>query len=312
MPGYSVNKKNKVESLTGIPKPESHTPMKTIILFSISLLLVGCSLSPQSPSVDAAFIRTMAANTVIVQMTQGANIPTDTPIPPSATALPASPTSVPASPTSPPTLTATSTPDLLFPTAVSGDPSLVLGPPTWTDSFSSDTNWTLFDEACFSSVIADGKYVMTGKLAALCWEVSWPRVKNFYLNALAQTTTICPANGSYGLLFRAPDPKSGYIFRVTCEGKYMLSTWDGDKDEGETLIKPTSSSAIRSGPNQTNLIGVMAQEKNLSLYVNGIPVAVVEDSAFSEAGLFGFAIRGGDGDEPITVNFDEINYWELP
>ncbi len=46
-----------------------------------------------------------------------------------------------------------------------------------------------------------------------------------------------------------------------------------------TLIQPNSSSAIHTGLNQSNLIGVVANGSTLDLYVNNQKIDSVSDSA---------------------------------
>jgi putative lipoprotein len=197
------------------------------------------------------------------------------------------------------------------PTSPPDDPALVLGTPTFKDSFSKNSgNWTLFDYDCFQSEIIDGKYVMTGKGAGyMCWEFTWPKVKNFYLETTVQPVDECPEGNAYGLIFRSPDNNAGYVYALSCEGQYYLWAWDGEN--GTTLLKPTNSTQILPGANQENRIGVKADGKTLDLYINGVLQTRVTDEQFLERGKFGTAILALDG-QPFTVYFDNLTMWELP
>jgi hypothetical protein len=186
----------------------------------------------------------------------------------------------------------------------------VLGAAKFIDTFDTDDNWTLFDVECFTSAIEDGKYVATGKRASYCWETTWPRVQDFYLDVLVTTTESCPDNAQFGLLFRAPDTTSGYAFGISCNGQFGMGYWDGDS--GAALSKPTLSEVVNAGPNQTNRLGVLAVGSTYQMYINGELVGEVEDNTFTQMGLIGLVVRGGDGRVPVTVNFDELSYWELP
>ena len=212
--------------------------------------------------------------------------PTATELPPTATQAPA--------PTSPP-----------------DDPALVLGTPTFKDSFSTNSgNWTLFDYDCFQSEIIDGKYVMTGNGAGYaCWEFTWPKVKNFYLESSVEPVDECPEGNAYGMIFRSPDNNEGYVYALTCEGEYYLWAWDGEN--GTFLVKKTASAQIRAGANQENRIGVMADGEAISLYINGVLQTRANDDIFLERGKFGTAILALDG-QPFTVYFDNLTMWELP
>lgn len=196
------------------------------------------------------------------------------------------------------------------PTPIPGDPAQVLGAAKFKDTFDNADNWTLFDVDCFTSTIEDGKYVMTGKRGSYCWETTWPRIQDFYLDVLVTTTETCPTNARFGLLFRAPDTTSGYIYGISCEGQFGMGYWDGDS--GAALNKLTASEVINVGLNQTNRLGVLAVGSTYQMYINGELVGEVEDTTFTQEGLIGLVVRGGDGRVPITVNFDDLSYWELP
>ncbi len=212
---------------------------------------------------------------------------------PTATELPPTPTQAPP------------------PTAPPDDPAQVLGTPTFKDSFSKNSgNWTLFDYDCFQSEIIDGKYVMTGKGAGYaCWEFTWPKVKNFYLETSVEPVDECPEGNAYGLIFRSPDNNAGYVYALTCEGQYYLWAWDGE--DGTFLLRNTNSAQVRPGANQENRIGVMAEGETLHLYINGVLQTRVNDDTFLERGKFGTAILALDG-QPFTVYFDNLTMWELP
>ncbi|MCK4727058.1 MAG: hypothetical protein KAT29_14700, partial [Anaerolineales bacterium] len=103
---------------------------------------------------------------------------------------------------------------------IPGDPAELLGEPTGVDTFDSAANWTLFDNQCFKSEITDGKYVMTAKglEGIVCWEVSWPQIKDFYNEITIDMPEQCQPDDRFGLLFRAPDNNRGYLYGLTCDG----------------------------------------------------------------------------------------------
>ncbi len=77
-----------------------------------------------------------------------------------------------------------------------------------------------------------------------------------YIEATIRTRE-CQSSDHYGLIFRVPEEgsvNSGYLLGFTCDGRYWLRAWDGEKME--TLISLTSASAIQAGSNKTNRIGV--------------------------------------------------------
>jgi hypothetical protein len=293
-----------IKSITDLP----------VVLVAVVLFVAACGPSQTpTPEVDAvatqvaAVVYTQGAETVVAMLTQNAPtqpVETATPLPPppTETALPL-PTNTPIPPTETPAPTST-------PTTSTGDPVQSLGSPTYLDNFDRTTNWTLFDDNCFKSEIEDGRYRMTGKgLGYTCWEISWPQVQNFYLEVKIQSTDICPGTGSFGLLLRAPNAEQGYIYSISCDGKYSFWSWDGQI--ANYLVNPTQSAQIAAGPNQFNRIGVVAEDNLFRLYINGVLQTEVDDNLFLEKGFFGLNISAFEN-EPFTVLFDDLAYWELP
>ena len=190
------------------------------------------------------------------------------------------------------------------------DPAQVLGKPKGQDTFDDARNWTTFDSECFKSEIADGKYVMTAKgtQGYSCWEVTWPLIDNFYVEVVVQTPATCDKNDRYGLLFRAPDNDRGYLFGLTCDGRYSMNVFDGLTTT--ELVRASTSPAIITGAGSLNRIGVIAYESEYQLYVNGAFLTRVYDSNFIEPGKIGFFVRAAT-DQPFTVNFDDLKVWLL-
>jgi hypothetical protein len=201
------------------------------------------------------------------------------------------------------------------PTPILDDPAKVLGNPTWIDTFDTKDNWSLFDNNCFMSDIKDGRFIMTAKgdegfETITCWELTWPKVNNMYLEVNAQTQDQCSGADRYGLFFRGPDTSKGYVFIMTCDGRYAMANIDGQKVH---MIAPlTASDKINTGPNQTNRIGVVADGGIFSLYINGQFVTQLPDSAYTTNGVrIGLAI-GSSETKDFTVHYDDFAYWQLP
>jgi hypothetical protein len=111
------------------------------------------------------------------------------------------------------------------------------------------------------------------------------------------------------LLARATaDAKNGFLYGVTCDGRYSFRIWNGVTF---TMIVPwTPSASINTGEDVTNVLGLMAEGNTFSLYMNGELLTTVQDDTFSQ-GLIGLYI-GGLVTDNFTVWFDEVSYWELP
>ncbi len=142
------------------------------------------------------------------------------------------------------------------------------------------------------------------------WRLSWPAPDNFYLEGKFQTPA-CSGTDHYGLMFRTPKTSGasqGYLFGITCDGKYSLRLWDDPKMT--VLIGWTASDEIIKGANEVNTLGVMADGDTLTFYINGSKVNEVTNDTFTE-GIFGVFV-GGDSGVDFTMWLDQIRYWDLP
>jgi len=276
------------------------------ILLGLAMALTGCLPEPTTP----VNLDDQVATSVGGTLTAEAPLPTapapvtDTP-PPTATEVPTL-----APPTDTPSPSATASPTTTG-TAVAGDPATALGQPTWRDTFDSPSGWNLGEDSFAKLEIEDGKLILTGLSTADGWRLTSPEVDDIYLEATTKTQT-CQGSDEYGLIFRVPDihtADKGYLFGFTCDGRYFLRTWDGENMN--TLIPSTASSAIQSGSDKTNRIGVWTNGDELSLYANGTLLVKFSDDTFKDKGGFGYFI-GARTTENFAIESSEIAYWDLP
>lgn len=222
---------------------------------------------------------------------------------PTPTEPPASPTP---SDTPTPTLTPTATPS-------SGDPRARLGEPTWRDPFDSGANWPLYTDEHVRFTVEDGKLVMVAFKAELWdgWVLTWPEIERFYLEAPI-TFGACAERDRAGLVFRAravtPGNYVGYLFAVTCDGRYSLRAWNAPGFSG--IVDWTPDARIQAGPNATNRLGVWVEGDRIQLYVNGELLREVTDSSHTGR-MFGLFV-GAAKTAGFTARVDEIAYWRLP
>jgi hypothetical protein len=288
-------------------------PTRAVFLFGLAALLgLACGLAAPTggapPVQDLSALDTQVALTVAAARAQFTATGQQQATQAAASETPAPPTPI-EEPSHTPEPTATQ-PPTATPTLTSEDPRASLGDPDWRDAFNTEGNWTLFDTADVRSQIKDGRFLYTMKKAQgpSSWTISWPAVKDFYLEATAITPAACAGKDRYGLMFRAPDPNHGYIFSFSCDGMYRLAKWDGK--DFDILIDWTADAAILAGPNQTNRIGVRAVGHTFKLYANGVLLDEITDGEYNDKYKFGFNV-GAEKTDGFTVAFDEIAYWEI-
>jgi hypothetical protein len=185
---------------------------------------------------------------------------------------------------------------------------LNLGTPTWNDTFKNSTNWYLIDTGNTQFSINNGRLVMEALSPGKAEEwglATVSDIKNFYLEATFKTGDACSGKDRYGVLVRAPDPNSGYVFGFSCDGRYRLYKWDGTNYQGIQEWK--AAGEILSGPNQTNKLGIKAVNDNIKLYANGKLLGEYTDATYAK-GRFGLFIGSGETDD-LTVYVEDIAYW---
>ncbi|MGH2619392.1 MAG: hypothetical protein ACRDHG_02315 [Anaerolineales bacterium] len=285
----------------------------------VSLAAGACAVARPPALPDADELATRVSGTLTA-------IPPAIPLPPAIETAAPSPTEPPAATEAPPTPTetpaasATTLPSLtptpsLTPLATrtlpADDPRATLGNPTWRDEFASGANWPLGEDSFTRAQVVDGELILTGLTTTDGWRLTWPVVKDFYLEMRVETGT-CAGSDHYGLIARVPDlhaANRGYLFGVTCDGRYSLRAWDGEAMTN--LVRATASASIEAGSAQVNRVGLLATGNQLILYVNGVRLIEFEDSRFSEEGSFGVFV-GARQTSNFAIHVSEIGYWENP
>lgn len=214
--------------------------------------------------------------------------------------------------------TATSTPTLqptVSYTPPASDPTTKLGGADWSDSMDNSNYWPTGADQYTDINFSNGFMLLTGLSSTDGWRMSYPELGNFYIETVFQVND-CSGSDRYGLFARVPvlnSPDRGYLFGFTCDGKYSLRRWNssvGAKGEMVHLIDWKSSSAINTGSDQTNRMGLMAVGDRLILYANGQNIGEAKDAAFDN-GYFGVFV-GARETEDFTIRVDQIRVWENP
>ena len=233
---------------------------------------------------------------------------TATPTPsPSDTATP----TISPEPTSTPTLTPTAamTPT---PTLGAGDPRQGLGQPTWVDIFEDGNEWPLYEDPHARFEVGEDGLVMTAFNPDFynSWILNWRKSDNLYLEATGRMGA-CGGRDSFGLMFRASRSEQGYVgylFGVSCDGRYSLRAWDGESMNMITAW--TRHPSLPDGGNAERRIGVRADRATIRLYGQGELLTEVTDGRH-DAGLFGLYVSAAETAN-FTVTVRELAYWDLP
>jgi hypothetical protein len=191
-----------------------------------------------------------------------------------------------------------------------------LGSPDRTISFEDGKSpWYLGTDSGIDYDIKNGRLIVTAsKPVGDLWRVAnLGYLDDFFVQANFKTGPACGGKDGYGLLVRAPDRangiiNSGYVFSFSCDGKYRVYRMDSGAYFG--IKNWTTSPAILTGSNQSNMMGIYLVGDEIQLFANGILIYQFSDNTYSE-GLLGMMIRS-----EATANFsfavEEVKIWNIP
>lgn len=235
--------------------------------------------------------------------------------PPASAETPAdNPTAVPPTeiPTEEESATATIT---LTPTTSPDDPKKNLGSPAWTSNFGAtdEWKWNDYDDPGHKAVYKGEQlhFSVEDPATSIRWTYGALNIENYYFEVTAFTQDKCSGNNRYGVIFGTPSDKydRGYLYEVRCDGSFRLGVYNGSTFS--TLINWTSQGAIKTGPTQSNELGVWFKGKKIVLYINGVKVGEVSDDTYTGKGKLGLLIDSTDIND-FTIVFDDAAYWVLP
>jgi hypothetical protein len=193
-------------------------------------------------------------------------------------------------------------------TPPAADPAEELGEADFSDTFDNGDNWSLGRDQYVDLKVSNGNLVMIGQTTTTGWRLTKPIIKDGYIQLIGKMIECSGADG-FGLIVRVPNVTAanmGYLYGITCDGKFSFRKWDGEKMY--TLINWKANDAIKKGSNQTNRLGISVVGKEIELYVNGTLVGTTRDSDFRSGG-FGLFISAKETAK-LTALFDEIKQWD--
>ncbi|HET9920544.1 MAG TPA: hypothetical protein VFQ30_11920, partial [Ktedonobacteraceae bacterium] len=113
-----------------------------------------------------------------------------------------------------------------------------------------------------------------------------------------------------GIVFRAnPASNSYYAFEVCQDGSYTLSSYANNQVSGGQAMMSNTSTSIKKGYNQTNVLDVVANGREIALYVNGQWIPGTNDTTYTSGGIgvLADAVHGHGTD----VAYSNLKVWTL-
>ncbi len=190
------------------------------------------------------------------------------------------------------------------------DPRASLGDPTWEDDLEDDGDFYLYGDEHVNFEMADGVMKLTAYNPDFYsgWSLGWRKDSNMYLEATFSVST-CSERDTIGLVLRAPDVGKGYLYGISCDGRYSLRFWDGA--EMKRIQDWIKHPALKSGSNQTQRVAVWTNGNLIRLYANGQLLKEIVDTTFTDDGLFGVFISSAQTSN-FQAQMSEFLYWASP
>ena len=178
-------------------------------------------------------------------------------------------------------------------------------PPALNDPLSANSSvgWEVGSQPGGSCAFAGGAYrIATTQQNSVYWCLA--QSTNFSNFAFQVQMTIIKGDGG-GLIFRNTTNNTSYSFRVGIDGTSALISNTGT---GTIILFSGSSVAIHMGANQSNVLTVIANKYNISLYVNGQFLGSASDDTSSSGQIGLVAVDFGN---PTEVAFKDAKVWAL-
>jgi hypothetical protein len=179
--------------------------------------------------------------------------------------------------------------------------------PVFEDAFRRDTgNWVQPDYEGVTFDYRRGEYHITVEKPQITPGSSGNvTVSDFLVEVNA--AQIAGPIGQYGLFFREVDNRNAYLYVISPSQSFSL--WKMEAGEWSALIEWSKAEAILGEEGDVNRLGVLAEGNQITLLVNDVPLAQIEDAAFAEGTV---ALAAGTFDEGgIEVAFDNLALWEV-
>jgi len=314
--------------------------IRTALFILILTTLSACQLQMPGGQAPTAMVAMTETPFVAVAAPTDTAVPTamaapaDTALPPTVAAAQAeAPTAYPEPPTQAPAATAVQ-PTQAQPTAAQPEPTETPVPPTLFDpdtdlgdptyrnrmEFANLGEWAqaetdeLPDNRNIRLRFRDGELLVTGKRPYFStWWFSYHTLRDAYIEMTFDSED-CSGEDAYGIIFRGPPHLAGesygYIVSFTCDGSLWVWRLDDARPwDAESLVDEDDVSAIETGPDETNVIGVRAEGDEFVIFANGEQVAEIEDDEFSKGRVGVFVRSGGYGG--YTYRVTDFAYWNF-
>jgi hypothetical protein len=184
-----------------------------------------------------------------------------------------------------------------------------VGAVLFADDFSRAAVWTTATSSAASAVVANDRLVLSingpGPLTLISLR-SEPAVADFYARATV-SLSLCQANDTYGMIFRAAAGDSYYRYTISCRGQVRLERARGGSIEVLQDWLPTGDAPL-GAPAQVR-VGVWAVANEMRFLLNDNLQFTAHDPLL-HTGTLGFFIAAS-GSSPVTAAFSDLSVFSV-
>jgi len=165
------------------------------------------------------------------------------------------------------------------------------------------TSWDINSTCRFTG----GAYHVTSsaqKTIALCL-ATYTRFSNF---AFQIHMNILKGDGG-GIVFRADaNPSQNYLLKISPDGNYEFDYYPDQSGTTAQAIASDSSTSLKAGLNQDNIICVIARGDTMNFYFNGQYVTTAKDGSLTSGQI---GVTADDGTNATEVAYTQAQVWIL-
>lgn len=178
------------------------------------------------------------------------------------------------------------------------------------DEFEDATacGWTLYNDSGLTAAIADGALrISISQSGKIAWTNAGRSFTNTIINVRARQIS-GPNDNAYGVICRYQNAENFYVFLISGDGYFAIGKYETGRSQIRYLTGEGEGQYVYSGViNQgvaTNDVRASCIGDQLSLAVNGIPLATVTDNGFSsgDIGLGASTLEPGTA----VIEFDNV------
>ena len=195
------------------------------------------------------------------------------------------------------------------------DPVSAFGGSRHIEDFQDATPWQDYygnmENEYIALVIEDGQMHVTGKISY--FRTPWFggfELGDFYIE-MDVNSGECTFDDTYGIIVRGEPSDHGYAFGFNCGGEVAAWRIDSITDPyvENQILGWTSTELIRTGANQSNILGVRMEGSEIIIYANRYQFTILYDDAY-DWGQYGVFVMAGE-DDNYTYTIDQIQVWNI-